>query len=389
MANERNGKSQRWVAPAWGLGAFVIVNLLLHWPRCFFRQVGYGNFCQGEGQVTGWVLLIAAVLVIAAIAGPAGRGFTKGFVGGLIGLTVLTTGTCTNAWMDPVLSVERATAPARRSFARERLRRKARREWIAAMNTRSPDIERGVALAAEVARCAFWVDRATAAPASEQDVIGRCLNLVVAYVGADTEPPPVRYVVPAPGSPDTALLVREAVRGDPGWRWSLVSQGNGTGSLALVAPDSGLAYHWPRITANADDVIEVLPREGAAPVAVNPVAELQLLAQCLKGIPAEEDRRVNSWGSWHLYRMVQRLCPGLADRVTDVVDHNHEMLLSLRRPLVLGEAPIALATYRVSLDYVRVPGSPFRFSLAAWSMTGLKGYLLGEDGVVRDSVLHR
>jgi len=388
MPDHGDRRSRLRLASILGVVAFIIVNVAVHLDRC---SLGNGISCnQDQGQATGWVLLIAAVLAIASAWSPLGRGFAKGFVAGFIGLTVLTAGTCTFAWRDPVYSLEQATAPARRGIKRAWVRRQARRAWITAMNTRPPDIERGVALAAEVARCAFWNASPGPGPRSEQEVLRSCNRLETTYMGFDTVSPPIRYVVPQPGSPDTALFVRDAVSGDPGWRWSLVLPAGGVGAMALVEPDSGLANHWPRITASSDDNIAVVPREGAEPTPVEPVAELRTLAQCLKGIPAELDSRPGyAWGTWHLFSMVGRLCPGLADRVSDMPIHYRDMLLSLRRPLASGEAPVAIGTYRVSFENFVEPGTSYRFSLVALPVTGLKGYTVGEDGVIRDSVLHR
>ena len=390
MTNADGGRPRpRW-APAWGLAAFVVVNVLLHLNRCFLGAGSSGSSCyEDQGQATGWVLLVVAGLAVGAIAGPVSRSFTKGFLAGLVGLTILTAGSCTFVWLDPLHTAWDASAPARRRFTRERAGRTARQEWIVAMNARSPDVERGVSLASRVAACAFRAGRAAATPLSDQVILRSCPELAASYHGADTTPPPARSVVPQQRYEDSLGDVHHEVSGDPGWRWRLVPREGSVGSLVLVAPDTGLAYQWPRITANADIAVEVLPREGAR-ITIEPVAELRRLAECLQGVPAEEARRhAFSRYTWHLSTMARRLCPELADRIADVPDHDDQLLLSLRRPLAPGEAPVALATYRVTMTEHRAPGSPYRFSLLAVATAGLRSYAAREDGVVRDTLLRR
>jgi hypothetical protein len=119
-----------------------------------------------------------------------------------------------------------------------------------------------------------------------------------------------------------------------------------------VAPDAQLAHRWPRVRADGatEFGVQVSPEGSMLPV--TPVADLQTLSSCLKGIPEENDRMRAQHGGlmygWHLTSVAQRLCPALSSRLNPLqpTDSN-ATLLSVLLPVGPNGAPAEVARYTV------------------------------------------
>ena len=115
---------------------------------------------------------------------------------------------------------------------------------------------------------------------------------------------------------------------------------------------------------------EVQPSADAAPQTVSPVADLRTMVECLKAIPAEEDRRLAEHGGlsygWFLTSMARRACPGLASRLrAPIPNDEHTTLLSMQVSVGAGGAQVEVAVYSVEFVIRQPANAPFAFDLLA------------------------
>lgn len=373
-----------------GVCAFLVVNAVLFLGRCSSTEFMI-NCSGGRGTNTWHVLGIGGFVIVAAFATKAGRAFAKGFFGALIVLGVSTMGACTTPWADPVFEVRRAIRPYQERWAKERKQSAIRRDWIAAMNSRSMDLARGIELAGAVVNCVqvHLTAKGRVTPTIEELGPG-CRYL--ADFGASMDPGwPLRYEIPVERGLDQFGQTQEAVRGDAGWRVNYSATASGYSVDA--APEGLLNHRWPRIHADEKMQWEVRLAENAPPLSLTPVADLKTMAACLKGIPAEEERRrvQRVLGSWHLTPMAKRLCSGLAPRLRPQIQSDENAsLLSIHLPAGPNGGSIPALTYLVEFVIRQPANSPFAFDIHAKAETaGFPRYLATFEGTVHQTTDNR
>jgi hypothetical protein len=161
-----------------------------------------------------------------------------------------------------------------------------------------------------------------------------------------------------------------------------------------VAPASVLRHTFPRMHASSDGRVDVTMTEGAAPLTVTPAEDLRQLVECLKGLPAEEERvRLSRRGGlsygWFLTSRARRLCPGLAGRLkAPVPNDENTTLVALVAPMPAG--PVTLATYAVRFEIRQPANQPFAFDLhARATVEGLPRYLATFEGSLHTTIAWR
>ena len=382
--------SALWRLLAFVAGAvvFLVLNLFLLFDRC--RSNEFMLTCSGgSGEHTAPVLFVLAMVVAASLITSIGRSFAVGFIAALLGLAVVSTGACTPSWTDPYhTGMRRWVRPHLDARATRRRIAERRRDWIAAMNARPMDIARGVELAGAVAGCASREAAKGAAP-TESALRERCHDMKDVSVAGESSPW-VRYGIPVARGEDAMGQPIDQVRGDPGWRvrYEPVPP---SGYVVRVEPDELLDEEWPRVAAYASGRFEVQPSADAAPQTVSPAADLRAMVECLKAIPAEEDRRRAEHGGlsygWFLTSMARRVCPGLASRLrAPIPNDENTTLVSMQLSVSAGGAQVEVAVYSVQFVIRQPANAPFAFDLLARSVpAGLPRYLATFEGAVHST----
>jgi len=368
-----------------GAAVFLVINAVLYVAQCENSDVFVR--CRGEAGANTWtVLVIGGLVIAAAFADRGGRRFATGFFGALATLMVLTVGACTPSWVDPIYTVQGTLEPYRLRWVRSRELAATRRAWIAALNGRAMDVARGVGLAGAVVHCAQTYRQTEGrAAASEDDLAARCEFLRNFRASADADPP-VRYVVPIPRGTDAFGEPTAEIRGDAGWRVTYTVAG--LGFAVDVSPDEQLVHRWPRVHADGATAFGVQPSAASPLLPVTPVADLQTLSSCLKGIPEEEDRMRAQHGGlmygWHLTSMAGRLCPSLSSRLAPLLpSDSNATMLSVLLPVGPDGASMDVARYTVRIVLRDPRGARFGFDLAAGATAaGLPRYMATFEGVV-------
>jgi hypothetical protein len=370
----------RWAGAA-GIVAFVIPNLYFLTEECLNHSFWDSPFCRSsDGAHTGAVLMIATVLALAALAGPAWRRFAKNFVGALLAYTVLTLGKCTYVWADPAVSAWRATAPTRWRHARNMVVKKRRAAWIAALNARPANMERGIQLASRLYYCASPPGRAL--PENSAALARRCSEVNSTRGDADSTNAEALYTIPQPRHTDAFTDTHEEVRGDDGWRWAYAASAGGAGYVIRIVRDPLLSSRGPVITVDNRATISIIPASGT-PLVVSPEPELHQLAECLQRIP-EVERKLNEkvhW-AWSISGMASRACPDMADRLGHVIDESSQLLLTVQRTIAGQPAPENAGTWHLTIRDRHTPEG-YRFAIDVRPVVGLGKWALDEDGTVR------
>jgi hypothetical protein len=223
------------------------------------------------------------------------------------------------------------------------------------------------------------------AAASEDDLAGHCSYLKDFRASSDVAPP-VRYGIPTARGEDVFGEPIAAVRGDAGWR---VTYTAASGGFAVdVSADEQLVHRWPRVHADGATEFGVQLSPEARLLPVTPVADLQTLSTCLKGIPKEEDRMLAQHGGlmygWSLTAVAKRLCPALSSRLSSLLPGESDAtLLSVQLPIGPNGAPTEVVRYTVRFGLRDPSGKPFGFDLSARATTaGLPSYVATYEGIV-------
>jgi hypothetical protein len=367
------------LACAIGGMVFVAVNGAIYLSSC--RSNEFMVTCStGDGSHSGLVIMIAAALGIAAVVSHWGKSFAAGFGGALIALSIVTMGSCTDVWLDPYYAARQKTLPARLAREAAKKREATKQSWVTTMNARPMDVARGVEFAGSVMQCAQnWRAQRGSFPATEAELaVASCPS--VRFFRAAVEPDGGRYAVPAADG-----------GGDAGWRMTYAS--TASGFVVDVTPASELGHTFPRMHASSDGRVDVTMTSGAAPLTVTPAEDLRQLVECLKGLPAEEERvRLRRGGlsyGWFLTSRARRLCPGLAGRLkAPIPNDENTTLVTLVAPMPAG--PVTLATYVVRFEIRQPANQPFAFDLHARAkVEGLPRYLATFEGVLHTTVAWR
>jgi len=367
-----------------GAIAFLVVNTLMYLSQCTSTEFVL-NCSDGNGTFAGTVVAVFAVLGIGAVISRYFRSFASGFAGMLVAMTVVSLGSCTATWGDPYFAWRKATKPARDRAAREKKDADAVRLWVSVMSGRPMNVSRGIGLVGNVATCAQSFARASGHLATDAaELSAKCPELK--EYGAHLDPGlPRRYVIPeGAGSPVLGEPTRET-DGDAGWRvtYSTAAQGFSVDA----APDAQLSQPWPRIHSDGVTRFDVQMTQNAAPLSMQLGAELGTMIECLKGIPAKEERRraARGLGSWNLTPMARALCPSLAPRIKRMLQaEDFATLLDIERPVGPGGSRARIGTYRIEYVPRNPSGTPFEFDLKAdpVAIVGLPRYLATFEGQI-------
>jgi hypothetical protein len=366
-----------------GAIVFVVLNFLLILDRC--RATEFMVDCSGSpGSHTPLVAVIVVLLIGLALVNRTARAFAEGFFGMLVLMAVVTTGWCTPSWKDPYYSYRQAGAAKRMARAQEDRRAAKLAAWFDRLNSRPMEVERGIELAGDAYFCAqrFARDHAGQFPAAEHEM--RPCDAFERWSTTAQPAEGIRYSLPDdPPRPQLRGLPTTPRQGDPGWRVQYELD-PAVRFVVTVLPDAQLKHRWPRIFINADGLLQVQPHESGPRFDVSPVDDLRQMVECLKGLPAEDERRRGRGLGGYTQRFttqVQRLCPTLASRVKNVAPaEDYKTFLSIELPIGPNGTNEFVAGWTV--EYVqRRPNEPYDFDLIAYpALTPILIYTASMEG---------
>ena len=370
---------------AFGAMAFLVINAGLFLGRCTSTEFMFN--CRGSnGEHTVAVIVIAASVLAGGFFARRARAFAQGFFAALLALAVVTTGACTPSWFDPYTAVRRQVVPLQRRAVRALEDDKQRREWVEALTERKMDVSRGIELAGSVANCVRMRHAAQGRLPSDDAELARECRAFADFGDAFDPGPPRRYVIPVPrGTLDEFGQTAQEVHGDAGWR--AFYKVTPAGFTIRAVPEGQLRHAWPHVTTDEHGRMWVTPYQRDA-VEVSPVADLAVMASCLKGIPAAVAARTAQTGGvsygWALTSMTRKICPSLAARLTAPYPNDSNVTwLAVSVPEDPAGTLARAASFAVQFEQQPPADGPLAFVLHVQATTaGLPRYLVTPEGAI-------
>ncbi len=263
MSGDRPGAGYWW-PPRLGFAVFgaTVGTILTGLLALTNLTIGSASSSTALGELTPFVLTAAFVLALVSYVGRRGASFTVGFLASLAVLTVLSLGSCTSEWADPIRYGASYLREEGRIATREREAREKEEKWRDSIRTNGID-------RADGARRALYFFACVARYRREHD--GRI-------------PPDSLAMARTTGCRDIDGMYRP---GRSGWRWRYAvtrrdSAGNASGFVVESHPDTVLRLAGPLYRIGDDGVFVEMAGRGAPAFAVaSPLPALAALRDCI------------------------------------------------------------------------------------------------------------
>lgn len=222
---------------------------------CSTPRIGYFN---------GFVLLSVVALALLSLT-ERGSAFSVGFLAALVALTVLSVGTFTAAWFDPVRTLIEYNRDATIRRRGENARRAAERRWLDSMRVHGMDRAEGARRPLMLRACMERFREQSPSRSLPRD------SIALAHLGGGC------------GNFDGYFRP-----GRTGWLWSYVlpsDTANGEGFTIELYPDPVLAIKGPRYSLDARGLLTVREEASAPSHAVFSVPQLlDSLRGCVRAV---------------------------------------------------------------------------------------------------------